>query len=239
MTWQEDYLARFYRGRPGWRDGTREFHDLCRANIPQGARILEVGAGPTNPTSRFLASLGTLTGADPDPAVRDNTALAAAATIEAGRLPFADAAFDAVVSNYVVEHVADPSQHLAEIRRVLAPHGRYVFRTPNRHHYVATVSWLTPHWFHALVANRLRGRGHGDHDPYPTSYAMNTERAVTELAAARGFAVTSLRHVEKEPSYAMLARPLVLAGVAYERTVNASEALRHLRSNLFVVLTRS
>ncbi len=50
----------------------------------------------------------------------------------ADRLPFPDASFDLVVSNHVIEHVADPARQLAEIRRVLRPDGVAYLATPNR-----------------------------------------------------------------------------------------------------------
>jgi ubiquinone/menaquinone biosynthesis C-methylase UbiE len=45
----------------------------------------------------------------------------------AERLPFADDAFDTVVSTLVLCTVADPRAAAAEIRRVLAPGGRLLF----------------------------------------------------------------------------------------------------------------
>ena len=40
-------------------------------------------------------------------------------------LPFADATFDTVVATFPAEYILDPRSH-AEIRRVLAPHGRLI-----------------------------------------------------------------------------------------------------------------
>ncbi len=237
MSWQRDYVQRFYRDRPGWQDGTEEFHALCRARIASGGRILEIGAGPSNRTSRFLAGLGTVWGVDPDPAVLGNESLTRAGLLDGDRIPFDDASFDAAVSNYVAEHVAQPHAHLNEVRRVLKPGAPYLLRTPNRYHYVAIIAALTPHWFHVLVANRARNQV-GEHDPYPTVYAMNTERAIRRLARETDFEVAELELVEKEPSYALASRAMFLAGMAYERVVNASELSRSLRANLFVVLTR-
>lgn len=47
-------------------------------------------------------------------------------------LPFADGAFESVVSIHVIEHVPNPERVLREALRVLAPGGRAIFATPNR-----------------------------------------------------------------------------------------------------------
>lgn len=52
--------------------------------------------------------------------------------VDGGRLPFADAAFDAVVSFQVIEHVDDVDAYLSEIVRVLKAGGRALFTTPNK-----------------------------------------------------------------------------------------------------------
>jgi SAM-dependent methyltransferase len=237
-SWQERYVSKFYDRASGWVDGTTAFHELCQSVVPAGARILEVGAGPSNPTSRFLARLGSLHGLDPDPAVRGNTALASASVLSAPRYPFADGSFDACVSNYVLEHVADPAAHFAEVSRVLAPGGVYCFRTPNRYHYVTAVARFTPHWFHVLVANRLRNLPEQQADPHPTYYRANSQKHVRQLAAAAGLRVETLSLIEKEPSYGMSSRLLFLAFMAYERLVNATDLAADLRVNILCVLRK-
>ena len=238
MSWQTDYLERFYSPSRGWVNGTQQFHDLCAKAIPRGAKILEIGAGPSNRTSRFLATLGEVHGLDPDPAVKENDALASASLLDGDRYPFPDATFGACVSNYCIEHIPDPVQHLTEVARVLQPGGVYVLRTPNRWHYVSLISSATPHWVHELLANRLRGIGADEHDPYPTVYAMNTREDVTRFAAQAGLVVNQLDLVEKEPSYGMSSRLLFVTFMAYERAVNASERAAFLRSNIFAVLQK-
>ena len=232
------YLKRFYDPSSGWVDGTTEFHRLCAAMIPPGGRILEVGAGASNPTSRFLATRGEVHGLDPDPAVRGNESLRSAMLLDGAVFPCAPASFDACVSNYVIEHVGEPAAHLREVRRVLRPGAPYVFRTPNRFHYVSLASALAPHWLHVLLANRLRNLPPDARDPLPTVYRMNSRRALRRLAAESALEVEQLRLVEKEPSYGMSSRVLFLAFTAYERAVNATDAAAALRSNIFGVLRK-
>lgn len=236
--WQSAYLRRFYDRSRGWIDGTTEFHRLCAAQLPPGGRFLEVGAGPSNQTSKFLSALGELHGVDPDPDVANNEDLASARVLEQGHVPHGDASFDACVSNYVLEHVADAAQHLREVARVLKPGAPYVFRTPNRWHYLSIGSALTPHWVHVRVANRLRNLGPDSHEPYPTVYRLNTRRAIRRHAKAAGLRVEQLRMIEKEPSYGMSSRLLFLAFMAYERAVNSTAWLQGLRSNILGVLRR-
>jgi SAM-dependent methyltransferase len=231
--WQEAYLAWFYPQTSWRRGGTQDFFKLLQEHC--GGRILEIGAGPANPTSDYLQTLGELHGIDVDSEVLQNPALKTAAVIE-DQIPFPDNAFDCCVSNYVCEHLDDPKTHLGETWRVLKPGGAYVFRTPNRFHYVAIVSRLTPHSFHLKAANKLRAID--GHDPYPTCYRLNSRAQVKQLAKETGFAVEYLRLVEREPSYGMSSRLLFLIFTAYERLVNSAELFGSLRSNLFVVLRK-
>lgn len=75
--------------------------------------------------------------------------------VEGTHLPFADADFDVVLSNHVIEHVGDHAaqcSHLAELKRVLRPGGRGYLAVPNRwmlvepHYRLAFLSWLPRRW---------------------------------------------------------------------------------------------
>ncbi|MEY3901140.1 MAG: hypothetical protein RL189_446 [Pseudomonadota bacterium] len=116
-----------------------EFFDrtLCDWN---GKRVLDLGCGGGF-VSEFLAARGaTVVGVDPSAPL-----LNVARGHSSGRglnidykvgtgeaIPAADGAFDVVVCVDVLEHVADLSKVLQEVRRVLKPQGLFFYDTINR-----------------------------------------------------------------------------------------------------------
>lgn len=69
---------------------------------------------------------------------------------EGGRTIFSDGFFDAVISDQVLEHVADLDALAAEIARILRPGGTVFHRFPGRrllmepHYHLPAVHWLAP-----------------------------------------------------------------------------------------------
>ena len=233
MSWQEEYMQRFYLSRPRWRGGTEEFWELIRSHVPPQSEVLELGCGPANPTSQFLSeSFVCVDGLDVDDTCRRNRHLRCAYVYDGGCFPIQDAAYDAVVCNYVLEHVENPTQTVREVRRVLRSGGMFVFRTPNRWHYVPLISRLTPHWFHERFANRLRNLSEEAEAPCPTFYRMNSLSTIGKLLTAEGFERLEMRTIEKEPSYGMSVRVLFLLFMLYERIANSAEELSVMRSNI-------
>jgi ubiquinone/menaquinone biosynthesis C-methylase UbiE len=107
-----------------WRDA------LARLTYPPGARLLEVGSG-TGVVTALMADLpgvAEVVGADPSPGLVERARVRAPGVrfdVADGRsLPYADAAFDAVVFACTLCHVPGPEKALAEARRVLVPGGR-------------------------------------------------------------------------------------------------------------------
>jgi SAM-dependent methyltransferase len=228
----QDLLARHYAD-PKF-DGTGLFYGWLRDVTRPGHRVLNLGAGPeTKHATRILkGEVAEIVGADIDPVVLENRELDAAVLIENGRVPLESGSFDLIFSDFVLEHVEKPDEFLAEVMRLLKPGGSYMFRTPNLWHYVAIISRFTPQWFHELVANKARGMAEDAHEPWPTFYRMNTRARLKGLAAAAGFRDAELRMIECEPSYLMFNSLAFRMGMAWERTVNATEALAGLRSNI-------
>jgi SAM-dependent methyltransferase len=125
------------RGEPGyvWRSGQeRRLAMIRRWAAVEGACILDNGAG----LGTYLAALAPYSERRFGLEVELDRALAArenATGIVLGvgeRLPFAAAVFDLVLSNEVIEHVADDAGYVAEMVRVTRRGGRIVVFAPNR-----------------------------------------------------------------------------------------------------------
>jgi SAM-dependent methyltransferase len=223
---------RYYYSRAGYIGGTERFHELCQSRLANGGRILEIGAGPANPTTAFLARLGPVTGLDVSTEVLANPNLTEARVYDGIKIPLAGDAFDLCVSNYVLEHVADPAPHFQEVFRVLKPGACYCFRTPNRWHYVTIASSFVPHSMHLRLANKLRALDADAHDPWPTVYRANTRSTLRRLALRSGLLPEELRMIETEPSYGAAHPLLFYPMMAYERLVNGSDLFSLFRVNI-------
>jgi len=104
---------------------------LDAAGVAPGQRVLDVACGTgvlARAASRRVGAAGTVAGLDPSPGM-----LAVAGQIDATvhwrqgtaeSLPFADASFDAVVSQFGLMFFADRSEAIREMMRVLVPGGR-------------------------------------------------------------------------------------------------------------------
>ncbi len=166
-------------------------------------------------------------GVDVDDAVLSNPHLDEARVMAPDApIPYPGGSFTVVVSANVLEHLAIPSAVFREIGRVLRPGGLFLFKTPNKRHYVPAIARLTPHAFHAWVNLR---RGMEDRDTFPTVYRSNTPDDIRRLASASGFMVEEISMIEGRPEYLRAFPPLYPAGIAWERLVNASPLLESFR----------
>lgn len=121
-----------------WRAGQERRLRMIQDAVPDlaSARVLEIGCG----VGRYVERLGSLARLvvgleyDRDRAVEAARRLDPPLVVNAANehLPFPDASFDVVLTNEVIEHVADDVASAAELVRVLAPCGRLVLFCPNR-----------------------------------------------------------------------------------------------------------
>jgi ubiquinone/menaquinone biosynthesis C-methylase UbiE len=104
---------------------------LDAAGVASGMRVLDVCCGPGFVTAAAAARGASAQGLDFSPemaslARRLQPGLRVTEG-DAEALPFAEAHFDAVVSNFGIHHVPRPEVALSETRRVLVPGGRVAF----------------------------------------------------------------------------------------------------------------
>lgn len=94
-------------------------------------------------------------------------------------LPYEDSTFDGVLSLGTLEHVGQPRESLAEIRRVLKPGGLlYVYKLPNRYSYVEFLARKTGRYYHGALANDR----------------IYTSTTAKQLLESSGFAILSGGH---------------------------------------------
>jgi ubiquinone/menaquinone biosynthesis C-methylase UbiE len=122
-------------------------------------RVIEVGAGQGRNFAHYPASVTDVVAVEPDDQLRALAERAAAdapvpVTVLAGHadaLPGDEHSFDAAVASLVLCSVPDPAHTLAEIRRVLRPHGELrVYehvRSPGLHGRLQDL--VTPIWSRA------------------------------------------------------------------------------------------
>jgi len=212
------------------------FRDWVLSNLSPEAIILDIGAGAgIVQQMNFKGMVARVCGIDLDRRVECNPMLDEGKLSDAGHIPYPDGAFDVAFADNVMEHLADPMAVLGEVCRVLRPGGVFLFKTPNKTHYMPLIARMTPHRFHRFV-NRLRGRA--EEDTFPTLYRANTAADVRKLAAIAGLTVDRMERIEGRPEYLRITWPTYLLGAAYERVVNTFDFLAVFRVLLIAQLRK-
>lgn len=210
------------------------------------ARVLDIGCGKEFLMSWLRPELfqrlntticerAIIFGIDPYlPSLQQNPSRITACAL-AGHLPFANASFDMVTANMVVEHVEEPVGVLQEVLRVLRPGGAFVFHTPNLQAPVIGLLKLLPHALKQAAVPLFEG-GRQSEDVFPTHYRLNTTRAIENAASRSGFSVESISHVFTAPMTQMLG-PLVIFELLLTRLFSAAR-YQSLRPDLICVLRK-
>lgn len=191
------------------RDNTLAFYIRVSALIEPTSVVLDLGAGRgaqfdnSNFTSHFIRLQGRvarLVGVDVDPVVLTNPALDEAHVIAPDKpLPFPDASFDVIYSDWVLEHIGDPAFFAREVERVLKPGGWFCARTPNRWGYIALSARLVPESMQSRILKATQPT-RKDEDVFPKFYRLNTLEAVRRHFPESRFENASYT-LDSDPSY--------------------------------------
>lgn len=223
VSWMDD---RFYPNHgKNWDDSL--LRERIAERLTPESVVLDLGAGAGIVSQMNFGGLAArVCGVDLDPRVVENPFLDEGRVADGQSIPYPDATFDLVFADNVLEHLAEPENVFAEVARVLRPGGVFLFKTPNKWHYMPLIARLTPHSFHRWV-NRRRGRA--EEDTFPTLYRANSAGDVRRLAARTGFAVEAVELLEGRPEYLRIHPVSYVAGLVYERVVNGLPFLKGLR----------
>jgi SAM-dependent methyltransferase len=168
-----------------------------------GRRLLDVGCG-TKPY-RKLFDVTEYLGLDIDSEITRRRGIADV-LYDGGKFPFADARFEAVLCNQVLEHVFNPDEFVSELARVLAPGGRLLLTVPfiwDEHEQPWDYARYTSFGLrHILERHGLRVLRHDK--------LLDDLSALAQLFNAYLFKILSAR----SPRIALAVTPLVMAPVS-------------------------
>ena len=186
-------------------------------------QVLDLGCGAGTPTRALMANpvRFRVVGADLSPsAVAAYTSSTGrdGVRLDAQRLPFVDGAFDAVVSDDVVEHLVDTDAYAKEIHRVLSPGGWLFLSTPNLAAWFNRLALLVgvQPAFSEVSFEKIFGR---PGDDVVGHLRLFTRRAICEFLDHHGFDVVDVRGARFDalprrlrPVDALFAKRSALAG---------------------------
>jgi SAM-dependent methyltransferase len=177
---------------------------------------------------RLRGKVKKVIGVDLDPAIHQNPWLDEAKVLAPGApLPFDDASFDMIVSDWTLEHIVDVESVTSELARVMKPGGWLCARTPNRWGYIALGARLTPRRLQAAILSCVQPTRE-EIDVFPKYYRLNTSHQINKFFKNEDFE-KYLYCVNSEPAYFGASRMLWrIALLAFRMTPEAFGAIFHV-----------
>jgi ubiquinone/menaquinone biosynthesis C-methylase UbiE len=194
---------------------------LDEAHVASGVRVLDLACGPGYAATAAVARGAIAAGLDLVGGMISRAKLPCPAADfregDAGALPWPDASFNAVVSNFGVNHFPDVERALGEVMRVLAPGGRLAFTVWESNDRCEGQQLL-----HQAIA--AHGRSDVELPPSPSAHRFADAAEAHRTLEAAGFTGVESRAIE-------LALRAESARAAFEvfrtGTVRLSARLRH------------
>lgn len=227
---------------PSLRYSQTHFEQHLTARAKKATAWLDLGCGHqllpewrAAAESELLAAVPLVVGIDYDlESLLKHRTIRNLARGDARLLPFADASFDLVTANMVVEHLDDPATQFTEIGRVLKPGGIFLFHTPNDRSYFVNVARRFPDGMKRRLAKFFDGRD--ESDVFPTHYRANRPETIEAVAKRAGLAVDEMTLVSTVPVLGAIP-PLAFVELLAIRRLQRPENERY-RSNLICALRK-
>jgi SAM-dependent methyltransferase len=228
---------------PGVQYAQNSYEESLFTSVPPGCSWLDLGCGHSllpewraSEEQRLTQRPRILVGLDPElGALRNHRGISLRVCGDGARLPFADASFDLVTANMVVEHLAEPASQFREIARVLKPGGVFLFHTPNGTGYPTLLARALPDSMRAAAAELLEGRAAGE-DRFETFYRANTPSDIARIAKSADFGVDRIDLIRSGAMFPTII-PLAALELLFLRAL-ASPRLSWLRPNLIATLRK-
>jgi SAM-dependent methyltransferase len=191
-------------------------HEILE-NFGPGQRVLDIGSG----AGSFPSSIGPFTAIRVDLDYPSGAAVNFAQA-DAARLPFADRAFDAVISNHSLEHFHDLAGSLQEIGRVLKPTGALYIAVPDASTFCDRLyRWLA------------RGGGHVNPFTSAKELAATIEHTTHQRHVETRTLCTSLSYLNRRNFRVHSPKRLLLAGNGTEISLHLFTYFARLSDRLF------
>jgi len=215
-----------------WLEHWHRYHFAALA--ARGARVLDVASGEGYGTALLAATATSVVGVDAssEAIAHARSAYSALGNVEfvagdCAKLPFADGAFDVIVSFETIEHITAQQAFIAETRRLLAPGGMLLLSSPNKAEYTDRRGYQNPFHVAELYRDELSALLAGSY-PHMAWYGQGIGFTSTILAESADRAQGELvgRTAKEAAAAAPAIEPLYfLVGCA--ATPEALERLRY------------
>lgn len=142
-------------------------------------------------------------------------------------LPYGDGQFKTALSVGTLEHVADEPRELAEVRRVLAEHGRFlIYHLPNRRSYIEKMARRAGRFYHERAYTKASARvllaAHGFEVERVEPYHVLPRSSFSRHPAIRGFSERHYVSIDRFDDLLAHTPPLSLFVTAF--TIHARRA---------------
>jgi len=208
------------------------YDDLLRPYVNKNTVVLDAGCGKKGIMIKYKGKLKYVAGIDLSPSVlKQNNSLDSYVMGNLNCLPFADEAFDTIISQWAVEHIPDPVICFSEFHRVLKKKGGLIVVTNSIYNPLMFFSSI----FHERIRDVLKTRllpPEIEEGTFPTYYRCNSLKKMGQVLESIGFSKVSATY-EGDVSFFIFSRLLFPLFLFYEKITNVS-FLRQCKMHLLV-----